>query len=172
MGFGMLAIPMFFPLLGMNYDISGGMMGLILCTPALTSIVAIPIINKFVGLFGIEFTIFTAGILYGLAYLVIGLTVLTTTSAAFLSISFICSIMIGFSTACNIVGEQALLLRYSIKSEREKNLGLFRSASGVGGLFSPLVCSGMYAWGGFMAVFMFIGAGYLLICPLIYCSLY
>jgi len=80
--------------------------------------------------------------------------------------------MIGFSTACNIVGEQALLLRYSLKSEREKNLGMFRAASGVGGLLSPLVTAGMYAWGGYMAVFMFTGAGYLLICPFIYSRLY
>lgn len=64
------------------------------------------------------------------------------------------------------------MLRYSLKEEREKNLGMFRAASGLGGLLAPLLGAAFYAWGGFMALFMYIGAGYLLISPLIYKRLY
>ena len=63
-------------------------------------------------------------------------------------------------------------MRYTIKEEREKNLGMFRAASGIGGLLAPLLGAGLYAWGGYMALFMFIGAGYLLIAPFIYNRLY
>jgi len=74
--------------------------------------------------------------------------------------------------AANIVGEQALLLRYSVKSEREKNLGMFRAASGAGGMLAPMLGTGFYALGGFMATFLYVGVGYLLISPVIYCQLY
>jgi MFS family permease len=80
----------------------------------------------------------------------------------------ISSIIIGFSSATNIVGEQALLLRYTLKEEREKNLGKFRAAQGLGGIVAPMLGAAFFAWGGFMAVFMYVGAGYLLISPLIY----
>lgn len=65
-----------------------------------------------------------------------------------------------------------MLLRYSVKSEREKNLGMFRAASGLGGLLAPLLGSAFYAWGEYMATFMYVGIGYLLISPLIYKRLY
>ena len=78
----------------------------------------------------------------------------------------------GISVAASIVGEQALLLRYSEKQEREKNLGMFRAASGLGGLLSPIFGAAMFAFGDFFAVFLYVGIGYLLICPLIYSRLY
>jgi MFS family permease len=88
-----------------------------------------------------------------------------------LAISFISAAFVGVSVAASIIGEQALLLRYSEKEEREKNLGMFRAASGLGGLLSPIIGSAMFAIGDFFAVFLFVGAGYLLICPFIYTRL-
>lgn len=79
---------------------------------------------------------------------------------------------VGISLAANITGEQALLLRYSLKNEREKNLGMFRAANGVGGLMTPIIGSAMFAWSGFMGAFMYVGIGYLLITPFIYYALY
>jgi hypothetical protein len=49
---------------------------------------------------------------------------------------------------------------------------MFRAASGLGGLLSPLMGSAMYAAGGYMAVFMYVGVGYLAIAPFIYSRLY
>ena len=57
------------------------------------------------------------------------------------------------------------------KGEREKNLGKFRVASGLGGMISPILGSVMYACGGFIAAFMSVGVGYLFICPWIFFKL-
>jgi hypothetical protein len=45
---------------------------------------------------------------------------------------------------------------------------MFRACSGFGGLISPLLGAAMFAWGSYMAAFMYVGAGYILIIPLIY----
>ena len=168
----MIAYPMFYPLVALKYEINGSLVGLVLCTPALTSLIMIPIINRYVLSIGIERTIFFAGLMLGFAFITSGLAVLANKDSVFLGISFASSFLVGLSTACNIVGEQGLLLRYSLKSESEKNLGMFRAAIGIGGLMAPLVSASMSAWGGFMAAFIFIGIGYLLICPFIYKKLY
>jgi MFS family permease len=69
------------------------------------------------------------------------------------------------------IGEQTLLLRYSDKHQREANLGMFRMATGLGGLLSPILGSMMYALGGFFATFATIGFVYLLIIPVVYFKL-
>jgi len=45
---------------------------------------------------------------------------------------------------------------------------MFRAASGAGGLLAPLMGTAFYAWGGFMAVFMYVGVGCCLIFPFVY----
>jgi len=37
---------------------------------------------------------------------------------------------------------------------------------------SPIIGSVMYAFGGFCAIYLLVGVGYLLICPFIYFKLY
>ena len=172
MGMGIVTYPLFVPLNGMSFGLSGGMIGLILCLPSLASIAFVPLINAYVNKMGIELVICCSGLFFGLAFVIMGFTALVTTSTAYLWISIITSIITGVAIAGHIVGEQALLLRYSIKEEREKNLGLFRAASGLGGLLAPLFGSAMYAWGGYMAAFMSVGAVYWLITPIIYFRLY
>ena len=169
-----MTFPIFLPLLAMSYGISGSLIGLILCTPALTSLVAVPLLDRYVIQMGIELVICMAGLFFGLAFLLMGFGTFfdTDNSSGFLWLAIAISVIIGFCNASSIVGEQALLLRYSIKSEREKNLGMFRAASGLGGLLSPLMGSAMFAWGSYTAVFMYVGVGYLLIAPLIYRQLY
>lgn len=56
-----------------------------------------------------------------------------------------------------------MLLRYSSKEDRVKNLGLFRVAGGAGTVFSPLLGAGMYAAGGFVATFLSLGVGALIL---------
>ena len=49
---------------------------------------------------------------------------------------------------------------------------MFRASSGLGGMISPMLGAAMFALGEYFAVFLFVGIGYLLICPLIYVRLY
>ena len=79
--------------------------------------------------------------------------------------------LIGVSVTAAVVGEQAILIRYAEKEEREKVLGQFRMASGLGGLAAPALGAGMYVVGGFFAVFLTVGIGYLFILPLVYMRL-
>jgi MFS family permease len=102
----------------------------------------------------------------------LGLASLLDSATAFTIIAMTISCLTGFAIACNIVGEQALLLKYSNKEDREKNLGYFRAASGVGALLAPLLGAGLYALWEYCGLFMFIGIGYLVICPVIYFKLY
>ena len=76
--------------------------------------------------------------------------------------------MCGVCNAGCSIGEQTLLLRYSSKDEREKNLGMFRASLGMGSLISPLIGSLMYLWKGFSAPFIFVGVGTVFIALLIY----
>jgi hypothetical protein len=62
-------------------------------------------------------------------------------------------------------------MMYSSKEDREKNLGIFRAASGLGSIFSPLLGSSMYAAGGFMAAFLSIGITFNIMQPFVYLSL-
>ena len=168
MGIGLVSVLVFLPLVALEYEVSGTITGLILCTPYLTSIFASMVVPKFAARVGIELTICTAGICFGLANIVMGFAASVESQTSFIWIAMLSSMMIGFSSATNIVGEQALLLRYTIKQEREKNLGKFRASEGLGGLIAPLLGAAFYAWGGFMAVFMYVGAGFLILSPLIY----
>ena len=49
---------------------------------------------------------------------------------------------------------------------------MFRAANVFGGLISPLFGAAMFAWGRYMAAFMYVGAGYLILLPFIYLKLY
>ena len=65
-----------------------------------------------------------------------------------------------------------MLLRYSSKDEREKNLGKFKAAKGVGGLLSSLWGSAMFAIGSFKAAFWSIGVGLIFLTPFMYSKLF
>ena len=77
-------------------------------------------------------------------------------------------ILIGFAVGAQIVGEQSLLLKYSAKDEREKNLGFFRAFYGIGALIAPPMCAGLYAWGEFFAIFLTCGIIFIVLAPIIY----
>jgi MFS family permease len=167
-----MTIPVFFPLLAQEYDVSGVVTGLILAMSPMMTIVSVPFINRYIETVGVEATIFTSGLSFSAAFCLMAIASWTATSSSFLAIAFLSAALVGISIAASIVGEQALLLRYSEKNEREKNLGMFRAGSGLGGLLSPILGAAMYAIGDFFAVFLFVGIGYFLICPFIYNKLY
>ncbi len=144
---GVMSYPLFFPLLAKQFDISGPITGVILAMTPMITIVVVPFISWFIGTVGVEASIFTAGIMFGVSFILMAFASWASTAAAFLAISFISAIFVGMSIAANIVGEQTLLLRYSNKLEREKNLGKFRAASGIGGCLSPLLGAAMFALG-------------------------
>lgn len=49
---------------------------------------------------------------------------------------------------------------------------MFRSAQGLGSLVSPLLGAAFFAWADFLATFISVGVGYILIAPFIYKRLY
>lgn len=140
--------------------------------PSLTQIFMIPVITRLSKKIGVELTIFTAGLLYSGAFMIFSFSGKVDEKGPFIGMCIAANIVIGFAAASNTVGEQTLLLKYSEKSDREKNLGMFRAAVGLGGLLAPLLGASMFVWGEFMATFMTIGIGYLLISPFIYRQLY
>lgn len=169
---GIISYPVFFPLLAKQFEISGTITGVMLAMTPFVTIISVPFINIYITAVGVEALVFTSGIMFGLSFCCMAFASWTTTFTAFLSISFVSALFVGISVAANIVGEQALLLRYSEKDEREKNLGKFRAASGLGGLICPLLGAAMFAVGEYFAVFLTVGLGYLLISPIIYVRLY
>lgn len=77
MGVGIMTIPVFLPLLAQTkYGLGGALTGLILCIPALTQIAMIPIFGHTVEKIGIEMTICASGVMFGIAFIMIGFATL------------------------------------------------------------------------------------------------
>lgn len=55
----------------------------------------------------------------------------------------------------NMVAEGVLLLKYSPVEEREKHMGKFRMAQGLGSVLCPLVVSLLMAYADYWAPFVF-----------------
>lgn len=72
LGLGAMTYPIYFPLLAMSYDLSGGLIGLILALPACTIMITIPFIKHLAKVFGIEAIICTAGVLLGCVFMTMG----------------------------------------------------------------------------------------------------
>jgi MFS family permease len=64
-----------------------------------------------------------------------------------------------------MIVENCLLLEYSLKEDREKNIGYFRAAAGIGTAFTPLLISFCSAYIGDWGSFFIIGVALLLITP-------
>jgi len=168
---GTIQLPMFYPLVAMEKEVSGIWIGIILAIRPITGILTTPFINRHILKVSVEKTILISGIIYALGFVAFSFVCLIDNTGTFIAVSFLIQLLVGTATAALMIGEQCLLLRYSVKSEREKNLGMFRVASGLGGLLSPMVGSAMYALGGFIATFMSVGVGFLIICPYVYYKL-
>lgn len=61
-----------------------------------------------------------------------------------------------------------LLLRYSSKQGREKNIGLFRLSLGLGSLIAPAFGALCYVIGGYLTCFMTLAIFFTLLAPYIY----
>lgn len=168
---GIVQLPMFYPLVAMEKGISGIFIGLILALRPLTGIFFTPIINRYILSMSVELTIFMAGMVYALCFIAFAFASMIDNPATFMTFSFATQLFVGVAQAAMQIGQQCLLLRYSDRENRERNLGMFRVASGAGGIISPLMGAGMYAAGGFFLCFSTLGFGQLLIQPFIYWSL-
>jgi hypothetical protein len=67
MSLGQLSLPVFMPLLALKYELSGAITGLLLCMLPVMTLITSPIIVAYAPRWGIELTIFVAGILFGVA---------------------------------------------------------------------------------------------------------
>ena len=70
-----------------------------------------------------------------------------------------------------MIAETILLLRYSRKNVREKNVGKFRMATGLGTTFSPLLISLTSLFLGYYGSFTIVGICLLILTPCIYKNL-
>jgi MFS family permease len=163
-----LSLPIFFPMMASKYDVPGTLIGFMLATPSLITIATIPLINKNIAKVGIEESILYSSIFFALSNCTMAFANFCSKKESFLWIVFFSSLLFGLSAASLTVGESALLLRYSRKEDREKNLGLFRAATGLGGLVSPLLGASMYALGGYWLIFIVNGLGCFLVAPFVF----
>ena len=70
-----------------------------------------------------------------------------------------------------MIAETILLLRYSRKNDREKNVGKYRMATGLGTTFSPLLISLTSLFLGYYGSFTIVGICLLILTPCIYKNL-
>ena len=171
MGMGFLIYPMFFPLIAISKNLSGNLIGFLMSIPAVVSLICAPILNRYILIFGIEKIILSVAFAFGGGYIMMGVIAPFENNAAFIGVNAGALCLLGYAVAANTIGEQSLLIMYSSKQDREKNLGMFRAASGIGSILSPLLGAGTYAAGGFIAAFLSIGILFNLVQPFVYLSL-
>ena len=102
---GSMTIPVFFPLLAKEYEVTGIVTGLILAMSPLMTIVSVPFIHRYIETVGVEATIFTSGLIFSAAFCLMAFASWTTTSSSFLAIAFTSAALVGISIAASIVGE-------------------------------------------------------------------
>lgn len=105
MGIGLVTMPIFYPLLGISKGIDESTIGMILAIPPIVMMITVPFIRSYVQSIGIELSICVAALLFGLAFVAIGLTEIINDFNKLVLITVISQIMIGFGAATNIVGE-------------------------------------------------------------------
>ena len=82
----------------------------------------------------------------------------------FLSIAFVAQICGGIGAGLNTTTSLAILTSM-YPDEREKMMGLFEAATGLGFLFGPMIGSAFYSIGGYIAPFFGICLGQLILYP-------
>ena len=100
-----MTIPVFFPLLAKQYDVSGVITGLVLAMSPMMTIVSVPFINKYIETVGVEATIFTSGLMFSAAFCLMAFASWTASTSTFLFIAFTGAALVGISVAASIVGE-------------------------------------------------------------------
>jgi len=76
--------------------------------------------------------------------------------------------MLGMSFAGNYCAEQMLLLKYSVKSEREKNMGLLKATNGIGAFAVPCLVSVSIAFADYWLAYETIAIFLAIIVPISY----
>ena len=113
---------------------------MILCLPAAVTAFVVPFLYTAVVKFGLENSIFFSCICYAFGLISLGFAVCAAKNV-FLSVGIISVCVIGIAFGANMTAETILILNYSRKIDREKNVGIFRAATGIGSAFSPLLIS-------------------------------
>lgn len=97
MALGLFSIPVFYPLLALEKEVEGGMLGFIMCIPSICSIVMIPLIKRVAHSIGIELTICIAGLMFGSAFIAFAMSYLIEDRGAFIALCCFLSLIIGAS---------------------------------------------------------------------------
>ena len=85
---------------------------------------------------------------------------------SFLTLGFIGQVCGGLGSGLVSTSSLAVLTSH-YPEQREKIMGLFEAATGLGFLFGPLIGSGLYSLGGYILPFYGLSMAYIVMLPLI-----
>lgn len=153
--------------------ISGIGTGALMIIPGLSALIFSPIIFSTLKSQGPELLMLIGGIVFGSALFILG--IVAGNYATGLALAITASLVmtcVGFGVAASMIAENDLMIKYSRnKEERESNLASIRTAAIYSVMVAAFFCSVMYAFGGFLAAFMTLGAVELVLTGLFYWKL-
>lgn len=169
---GIFLTPAVAPLAMAEMGLSGLVSGLILTLPAAATALVIPVLNRYIPWAGLEETILQSNIGFSLSCAVLGFGLSAQKASTLMGVTVAGGLVFGIMFAANITAETVLLLKYSPKQDRERNIGIFRAATGLGSAVSPLLISVTLLlvddyWGCYVCV----AAGLLIATPFIHSGL-
>jgi hypothetical protein len=105
MQIGTLIYPMFFSILAISKETPPYVIGILMSIPAIVSLIAAPILNRYILCLGIEKTILSVAFTFGGGYIMLGTVAPIDNYTAFLVVNVVAMILIGYSLAANTIGE-------------------------------------------------------------------
>lgn len=105
LGLGMVTYPMFYPLIAISNNLSGFRIGVLMSIPGFVSLLLAPILNSYIGKYGIETAVLTVAFTFGGGYVILGCTAPINNQVLFVTLSVVAFVLIGYSVACNVVSE-------------------------------------------------------------------
>ena len=164
-------LPVVVPLQMSKHEVSGFVVGLLLASPLMATAVTIPFLSLFIVWVGLEKAIMISNIGGSISCTLLGIGLCLEDRAAFLAMTTVFSITFGICFSLSVTAENVLLLRYSPKEDRERNIGYFRAASGIGSAFSPVLVSICLLFSDYWLCFLFVAVCLSIATPFIYSNL-
>lgn len=165
---GFQLIPMCEPILLKEMGIEGVIAGIVLALPCVVTACVIPFIPKYFEWAGIENAVLQCNLGFALSMIGLGFGLNSDDKTLFLVVTLTSSVLFGMTFAASICTESFFLLKYSPKEDREKNVGIMKAASGLGGLGTPVLVSLSVMFLDYWAAFLFVAVCLVLVAPFIF----
>ena len=134
-----LQIPIIMPLVFADQHLPAVVKGFLQALCYLTAAAAIPFINSYLSRFGVENSLLLSNVVYVAATVLLGIGLDAPDINVIVPCSIVATSLMGFFISVQLTAEGVLVLKYSEKVDREKNIGLLRGAQGIGLLIAPCV---------------------------------